>query len=1242
MKKLAVRTSFLALIIIVSVIKVQSHGFESPVGNKKLGSAGAPPAWLTSPNALNVVLQCSDASGLRAAQSMKPVALNNCDSSPLTLVKTSGAFVPTTCEQTGSYTNTWIANDNCGNSSAIFTQVITIVNNSVPVISPLPALSILRCSESPNFTYPTVTVGCDLHISLTYVDVTTPGSCPSSYKITRTWTAKDACGNTSESVFQTISFVDDQGPVIITPVASLDKVLNCSDEDGLNNALSLIPEAFDECSSTVLIHLTSDVTTPVPGKLSDYVRVRKWNFTDACGNLSPDFTQIITVTDTEKPTITAPPSVIHNADADKCGATGVVLGTPVTADNCSVASVTNNAVEPFTVGSTTVTWTVTDGAGNVATADQIVTVTDVQKPTITAPPPLSVGTDAGKCSATNVVLGSPVTADNCSVASITNNAVEPFPIGSTTVTWTVTDPAGNFATAAQLITVTDAEKPLITAPPPVTVNSDAGKCTATGVILGTPVTSDNCTVVSVTNDAVEPFASGKTSVTWTVTDAGGNVSTAAQIVTVIDTEKPAITAPPALIVNTDAGKCSASGVNPGTPVTSDNCSVASVTYNPTEPFALGNTTITWTVTDRAGNIATATQIITVSDSEKPTIVAPAAVTVNVDSGKCSASNVALGTPVTTDNCSIASVSNDAVEPFPIGSTTVTWTVKDAAGNTSTATQIVTVTDAEKPQITAPVDINIIENVDQCGVSGLNIGTPVLSDNCSIASVTNDAVEPFLPGRTTVTWKVTDVSGNSSTAIQTITVVDNQFPVITAPASVSVSCDPGKSTASGVNTGIPVVSDNCPTSVSNDAVEPFSLGETIVTWYATDTYGNRSSAIQKITVVDSEKPKFTGCTNQVANTDIGLRTHLMNGIDWNSKVSDNVRIASLTYNLSGATSGSGADFNNLILNIGVTTISLLATDSSGNSSSCSFDVTATDNEDPQLLNCSSIDNKEFKTGIGNTTYTIIGNMLDASATDNDRIKSITYLLSGATVGTGSSLNGVTLNIGETNIKWTATDNSGNSSYCLLKVTVLDSNLPPKSTNDEFTVDEGIELSGDVRANDSDLTVSKDMLKVGLVESTTHGKLILKDDGTFTYLPDKDFIGNDHFTYLICTVEGAPLCSFAEVTISVVKNENCAIIVPDSFSPDGDGINDYFKIRCIYNYPEATLKIFTRSGIKVYEQKNYGNTDFWGDDQDAWWNGRSDNKWNVGGTKLASSTYIYVLELEKGNKEKVLTGTVFLNY
>ena len=88
-----------------------------------------------------------------------------------------------------------------------------------------------------------------------------------------------------------------------------------------------------------------------------------------------------------------------------------------------------------------------------------------------------------------------------------------------------------------------------------------------------------------------------------------------------------------------------------------------------------------------------------ADQTPPTITAPANVTVNANPGVCYATAVALGSPTTGDNCSVTNVSNNAPAQFPVGHTTVTWTVNDSSGNSATATQTVTVVDTTAPVIT---------------------------------------------------------------------------------------------------------------------------------------------------------------------------------------------------------------------------------------------------------------------------------------------------------------------------------------------------------------------------------------------------------------------------------------------------------------------------------------------------------------------------------------------------------------
>ena len=369
------------------------------------------------------------------------------------------------------------------------------------------------------------------------------------------------------------------------------------------------PTTSDNCSGTVTVTNNAPLVFPIGDTTVT------WTAKDAAGK-TETCTQIVTVKDTQKPTITCPATVVVSADANLCTASGVALGTPTASDNCNgTVTVINNAPLVFPIGDTPVTWTAEDAAGNTETCTQIVTVKDTQKPTITCPATVIVSADANLCTASGVLLGTPTTSDNCNgtvTVTVTNNAPLVFPIGDTTVTWTAEDAAGNTETCTQIVTVKDTQKPTITCPATVVVSADANLCTASGVLLGTPTTSDNCNgTVKVTNNAPLVFPIGDTTVIWTAEDAAGNTQTCTQTVRVNDTEKPTITCPAIVIVLADANLCSASGVLLGTPTTSDNCGSVTVTNDAPSVFPIGDTTVTWTVEDVAGNIETCTQTIQV-------------------------------------------------------------------------------------------------------------------------------------------------------------------------------------------------------------------------------------------------------------------------------------------------------------------------------------------------------------------------------------------------------------------------------------------------------------------------------------------------------------------------------------------------------------------------------------------------------------------------------------------------------
>jgi gliding motility-associated-like protein len=93
----------------------------------------------------------------------------------------------------------------------------------------------------------------------------------------------------------------------------------------------------------------------------------------------------------------------------------------------------------------------------------------------------------------------------------------------------------------------------------------------------------------------------------------------------------------------------------------------------------------------------------------------------------------------------------------------------------------------------------------------------------------------------------------------------------------------------------------------------------------------------------------------------------------------------------------------------------------------------------------------------------------------------------------------------------------------------------------------------------------------------------------------------------------------------------LFIPEGFSPDGDGLYDFFVIKGL-NGRRINITIFNRWGDKVYEKDNYDNS----------WDGRSNvNALSFGQGRLPESTYYYVVEFQDGEKA-VKTGFVVLKY
>jgi hypothetical protein len=186
----------------------------------------SPPIWTTAVNLLNRTVQCSDAAGIAAAQALFPVASDNCDADVTNIVKVSGGFVTGTCAEAGTYTNTWTVTDACGNTSAVYTQVITIIDTQAPVWTT--AVNLLnrtvQCSDAAGIAaaqalFPVASDNCDADVTniVKVSGVFIPSGNPREGTYTNTWTVTDNCGNVSATYAQVITIIDNITPVITCP-----------------------------------------------------------------------------------------------------------------------------------------------------------------------------------------------------------------------------------------------------------------------------------------------------------------------------------------------------------------------------------------------------------------------------------------------------------------------------------------------------------------------------------------------------------------------------------------------------------------------------------------------------------------------------------------------------------------------------------------------------------------------------------------------------------------------------------------------------------------------------------------------------------------------------------------------------------------------------------------------------------------------------------------------------------------
>jgi hypothetical protein len=757
---------------------------------------------------------------------------------------------------------------------------------------------------------------------VTYPAPTTSGTCgtvtclPASGSFFSVGTTTVTCSMPGgPSCSFTVTVNDTQAPVITCPA----NVSTSADPNQCSAAVNYsTPTVNDNCTG-----VGAPDCNPASGSaFAKGITTVSCMVSDASAN-SSNCSFTITVNDTQPPTVTCPTHIdAGTPQGQTCGV--VNYTTPTANDNCSGATVNCAPASGicFPLGTTTVTCTATDASMNMGSCSFTVTVTE-QVCTITCPANITKSNDPNQCGAV-VTYTTPTPPQGCGMVTCAPASGSFFGKGTTTVTCSVAGgPSCSFT-----VTVNDTQPPAITCPANITRSTDPNQCSAV-VSYSAPTVSDNCSGVGAAScnpASGSSFVKGTTTVTCNVMDASSNGSSCSFTVTVNDTQPPSITCPASITRSTDPNQCSAV-VSYSAPTVSDNCSgVGAPTCNPASgsSFAKGTTTVTCNVMDASSNGSSCSFTVTVNDTQPPAITCPASITRRTDPNQCSAV-VSYSAPTVSDNCSgvgAPTCSPASGSSFAKGTTTVTCNVMDAASNGSSCSFTITVNDTQPPAITCPAHMNATAATGQnCAM--VSYTTPTANDNCSGATVNCAPASGtcFPIGTTTVTCTAMDASKNTGSCSFTVTVAPPC--TISCPANITRGNDPNQCGA--VVTFAPTTSGGgCGTVACSPASGSlFPKGTTTV--MCSTTAGPSCSFM--VTVNDTQPPTITCPANINIAAEATCPPTSSKVVSFAATASDNCPGVSVV-----CSPPSGSTFP-----IGTTMVTCNATDSSGNSSQCSFTV-----------------------------------------------------------------------------------------------------------------------------------------------------------------------------------------------------------------------------------------------------------------------------------------------------------------
>ncbi|MCM8568851.1 hypothetical protein NE848_05640 [Gramella jeungdoensis] len=638
-------------------------------------------------------------------------------------------------------------------------------------------------------------------------------------------------------------------------------------------------------------------------------------------------------------------------------------------------------------------------------------------------------------------------------------------------------------------------------------------------------------------------------VTLTVRDKSGNESTAKASVTVLDNTPPVVETKDITVALDETGNVSITS-EMVTVNSSDNCTASSDLIMSLDKTVfscenVGENNLTLRSEDSYGNISETSVIVTVEDTTAPTVLAQdvtvyldengqAVVTANqIDAGStdnCGVDKVELGHLLYAEvpefqNLTINLPAGKVVESvefasygLPTGSDG-NYSIGDC--HASDSKSIVEAYALGKNSFTIPADNSVFGDPCHNIVKRLYVAVRYFDSG---KTFTCDNI-----GENPVVLKVTDKYGNTSTKTATVTVEDNEAPVLTPEADQDVVLDADCSITVPNLVDGSVANDNCTFTITQSPVagtvissEHNGTVDVIVT--AADPAGNKDESTVVLTAKDNQAPVLTAEADQDVVIDADCSITIPDLVD-GSVATDNCTATITQSPVAGTVISSEHN--------GTVDIVVTASDAAGNRDESTVVLTAIDDEAPVLTA-----EADQEVVLDTECSISVPNLVDGSvATDNCTV-SITQSPAEGTV-ISSEHNGTV------NVVVTATDAAGNTDESTVVLTAMDTEAPVLTAEADQEVVLDTECSISV-PNLVDGSVATDNCSVSITQSPAAGTVIYSEhNGTVeVVVTATDAAGNTDETTVVLTAKDneSPVLT-AEADQDVNLDEFCSITVPE---------------------------------------------------------------------------------------------------